>query len=174
MAFYVSLTWLPAILEHEGYSEAAAGGLQALMNAMQLVPALLLPVIAARLWDQRPVLVVLVAIAAAGFLGLMLAPGLAVLWVAVIGVGQGGSLGLSLVLPVLRGAGAAAVAALTALTLSVGYLLCAVGPPLVGLAHDLSGGWTLPLALLVAITVAEVVPGWAAARAWTVGVPDRV
>ena len=172
MAFYCGLTWLPSILLPEGYGEAAAGGLQALANAMQVAPALAVPVVAARLENQRALLLALVATAAAGLLGLLAAPGAAALWVVLIGLGQGGSLGLGLVLPVLRGAGAAAVAALTALTLSAGYLLCAIGPTLVGAAHDASGGWTLPLLLIVAITLAELGPGWRAAAAWTIGERD--
>jgi hypothetical protein len=30
----------------------------------------------------------------------------------------------------------------------------------------------LPLALMIGITLAELVPGWAAARAWTIGERD--
>lgn len=172
MSFYCGLAWLPTILEQEGYSEAAAGSLLALTNAVQFAPALLVPVVAVRRHNQRSLLVLLVALATAGFGGLLLAPGAAVVWMLVLGVGQGGSLGLSLVLPALRGAGPAAVAALTALSLSVGYLVAAAGPTLVGFAHDLSGGWTLPLALMLGITLAELVPGWAAARAWTIGDGD--
>ena len=172
MAFYCGLTWLPTILQHEGYSEAAAGSLLALVSAVQLAPAMLVPVVASRLRDQRPTLLVVVAIAAAGFLGLLLAPGAAAVWMVIIGLGQGGSLGLGLILPVLRGAGAAAVAALTALTLSAGYLLASVGPTLLGLARDVSGGWTVPLIALIAITLAELVPGWKATSDWTIGDRD--
>jgi CP family cyanate transporter-like MFS transporter len=89
-----------------------------------------------------------------------------------IGLGQGGSLGLALILPVLRGAGAVAVAALTALTLSAGYLLASVGPTLLGLARDVSGGWTVPLVVLIAITLAELVPGWKATSDWRIGDGD--
>jgi len=172
MAFYCGLTWLPTILQHEGYSEAAAGSLLALVSAVQLAPAMLVPVVASRLRDQRPTLLVVVAISAAGFLGLLLAPETAAVWMVVIGLGQGGSLGLGLILPVLRGAGAAAVAALTALTLSAGYLLASVGPTLLGLARDVSGGWTVPLIALIAITLAELVPGWKATSDWTIGDRD--
>jgi MFS transporter, CP family, cyanate transporter len=172
MAFYCALAWLPTILEEDGYSESAAGLLQALTNGVQFAPALLVPVLAARRSDQRPILVVLVALAAAGVAGVLVAPGAAIAWMVVLGVGQGGSLGLALYLPVLRGAGAGAVAALTALSLSAGYLLASVGPALVGLAHDLSGGWTLPLLLMLAITLAELVPGWTAARPWAIGEED--
>jgi len=172
MAFYCGLAWLPTILEQEGYGESEAGSLLALTNAIQFAPALLVPVVAARRHDQRSLLVVLVALATAGFGGLLLAPGAAVVWMLVLGVGQGGSLGLALVLPVLRGAGPAAVAGLTALSLSAGYLVAAAGPTLVGLAHDLSGAWTLPVVLMIGITVAELVPGWTAARAWTIGAAE--
>jgi MFS transporter, CP family, cyanate transporter len=172
MSFYCGLAWLPTILEEEGYSESAAGWLLALTNAIQFAPALLVPVVAARRRDQRAVLFVLVALASAGFGGLLVAPGAAVVWMLVLGVGQGGSLGLALILPVLRGAGAAAVAALTALSLSAGYLVAAVGPTLVGLAHDVSGSWALPLLLMVGITLAELVPGWSAARPWMIGEAD--
>jgi CP family cyanate transporter-like MFS transporter len=173
MSFYCGLAWLPAILQHEGYSESAAGSLLALTNAIQFAPALFVPVLAVRQHDQRSLLVVLVGLATAGFVGLLVAPDAAVVWMVVLGVGQGGSLGLSLVLPVLRGAGAAAVAGLTALSLSVGYLIAAVGPTLVGVAHDLTGEWTLPLLLMIGITLAELLPGWPASRAWTVGEVDR-
>ena len=172
MAFYCGLTWLPSILQDDGYSEAAAGSLQALGNLFQVAPALLVPVLASRLRNQRPVLLGLVTIASAGFLGLLLAPDAAVLWMMLIGVGQGGSLGLALIIPVLRGAGATAVAALTALSLSAGYLLASVGPTLLGLSRDLSGGWTLPLVLLIALTLVELVPGWKATASWTIGDRD--
>jgi CP family cyanate transporter-like MFS transporter len=171
-AFYCGLTWLPTILEHEGYGEEAGGGLLALTNAIQLAPAMLVPMIAARRRNQRAVLVACALIGAAGLAGLLVAPGAAPLWVVVLGIGQGGSLGLALMLPFLRGANAAAVASLMALSLSAGYLLSATGPTLVGLAHDLSGGWTLPLLLMIGLTLAEVVPGWRAAGAWTVGEAD--
>jgi CP family cyanate transporter-like MFS transporter len=172
MAFYCGLTWLPTILQDEGYSKAAAGSLQALGSALQLVPALLVPVVASRLRNQRPTLVVVVGVTAAGFLGLLLAPGAAAAWMILIGLGQGGSLGLALILPVLRGAGAAAVATLTALTLSAGYLIASVGPTLIGLARDVSGGWTVPLVALIAITLAELQPGWKAAGDWKIGDRD--
>jgi CP family cyanate transporter-like MFS transporter len=172
MAFYCGLTWLPSILQHEGYSEATAGSLLALVSALQLAPAMLAPIVATRLRNQRPMLLVVVAIAAAGFIGLLLAPEAAAVWMIVIGLGQGGSLGLGLILPVLRGAGAAAVAALTALTLSAGYLLASVGPTLLGLARDVSGGWTVPLIALIAITLAQLVPGWEATASWTIGDED--
>jgi CP family cyanate transporter-like MFS transporter len=47
---------------------------------------------------------------------------------------------------------------------SVGYLLAAGGPALFGLPHDLTGGWTVPLAGLVAVAAALVPAGLGAGR----------
>ena len=43
---------------------------------------------------------------------------------------------------------------------SVGYLIGTMGPFGLGLAHSLSGGWTLPLILLVAVAAAQAVLAW--------------
>ena len=51
----------------------------------------------------------------------------------------------------LRARTPAGTAALSGFTQSTGYLIAGVGPFGIGLLHDLSGGWTVPLiALLVA------------------------
>jgi len=168
MAFYAGLTWLPTILEDAGYSEGAAGGLQALANGIQFLPAFFVPVLAARRRDQRGIMAAMVSVAVVALVGLLLAPGVAAVWIVLLGLAQGASLGLALMLPFLRGGSAQAVAALTAMALSVGYLVAAIGPALLGVAHDVSGGWNVPLLLLIAITAAELPAGLPGARAWTV------
>ena len=67
--------------------------------------------------------------------------------------------GSALILPMLRGGDAPTVASLTAMALCVGYLVAATGPWLLGAVHDASGDWTVPLVVLIAITLAELVPG---------------
>ena len=86
-----------------------------------------------------------------------------------IGLGQGGALGLGLVLPALRAAGPGAVASLTAMTLLLGYVVAAAGPSLLGTVHDLSGDWTAPLYVLLAITLLQLPPGLAASLDRRVG-----
>jgi len=169
MAFYTGLTWLPSVLESHGYGEGAAGALLALASGVQVVPAFLVPVLAGRRESQAGILVALALLGLAAIAGLIAAPGAAFLWMTLLGIAQGGALGLALVLPVLRGATGPAVAALTAMALSVGYLFASVGPFLAGVAHDATGGWTLPLLFMAAITSAEIVVGLPACRNWSVG-----
>jgi MFS transporter, CP family, cyanate transporter len=164
MAFYIGLSWLPSILADAGYAEATAGFLQALSSVVQLAPAFLVPVLATRMGSQEPILAAIVALSSLAVIGLMLADGVAALWMVVLGLGQGGALGLALILPVLRGGEPRSVATLTAMTLSVGYLAAALGPWLAGVLHDVTGGWSATLVLLLAVTVLQGVPGLPAAR----------
>jgi MFS transporter, CP family, cyanate transporter len=164
MAFYAGLAWLPEILQDRGWSDEEAGALQALSSLVSIAPAFLVPVVATRRRGQTALLAAIVAIAAAGVLGLLATPGAAPLWVLLVGLGQGGALGLGLILPVLRGADPASVSSLTAMTLCVGYLMASVGPWLLGAVHDIAGGWDAALGVLLAMTLLELVPGLPATR----------
>jgi CP family cyanate transporter-like MFS transporter len=168
MAFYASLSWIPSILEDAGWSSEAAGALLALGSLCGLVPAFLVPMAAARTRHQVWLLLAIVLIPAAGFLGVFAAPGAAPLWMVMVGVGQSGALGLALALPLQRGGDAPTVASLTAMALSVGYLVAATGPWLLGAVRDWAGSWDTPLVVLIAITLAELLPGIPAARARTI------
>jgi MFS transporter, CP family, cyanate transporter len=168
MAFYASLSWIPSILEDGGWSSEAAGGLLAFGALCGLVPAFLVPVIAARSRDQLRLLLAIVLLPSAGLAGVLVVPDLAPLWMVLIGFGQSGALGLALALPLQRGGDAPTVASLTAMALCVGYLVAAAGPWLLGAVHDASGDWTVPLVVLIAITLAELIPGLPAARPRTI------
>lgn len=168
MAFYAGLTWLPAILQAHGWSPSSAGWLQALSSLVSVLPAFTVPLLAGRSAGQRPLLAAVAATAGLGVGGLLVAPGAAPAWMVLLGLGQGGSLGLGLILPVLRARRPEVVASLTAMTLSVGYVIAAIGPWVMGAAHDAAGGWTAGLLVLLGVTILQVVPGAAAARAGSV------
>jgi CP family cyanate transporter-like MFS transporter len=54
-----------------------------------------------------------------------------------------------------------------------GYLLAAVGPFLFGVLRDATQAWTVPLALLFAITVCLLIAGLGAGRDAHVAAPTR-
>ncbi len=173
MAFYIGLSWLPSILADAGYSDRSAGFLQALSALVQLPPAFLVPVLASRRRSQEAILVAIVATSAVPVLGLLVAEDAAVLWMILLGLGQGGALGLALILPVLRGGEPGSVATLTAMTLSIGYLGAALGPWVAGVLHDATDGWNATLAFLLAVTALQAVPGLPAARDRRLAGADR-
>jgi CP family cyanate transporter-like MFS transporter len=168
LGFYAALTWLPTVLESHGYSSGQAGTLLAVTNLVQVPPALVIPMLAARRPRQVGPLTAIVALSVLGMLGIIAAPGLAPLWLVALGLGQGGTLGLGLILPVLRGGDVRTVASLTAMMFCVGYLLAALGPWLLGAVRDASSGWSAPMAVLAAITASELLIGLPAARGGTV------
>lgn len=106
----------------------------------------------------------LVVLVGSGLLGLAAAPGGAALWVVLVGLGQGGGISLALTLMALRARDAAHTSELSGMAQSAGYLLAATGPLGLGLAHDVTGAWTLPLLLLVAAAAVQGVAVWFAGR----------
>jgi CP family cyanate transporter-like MFS transporter len=168
LGFYAVLAWLPTVYQDEGWSASAAGALLSVSVLVQMPVSLLLPVLATRACDQRVFAAGTAVATAGGLLGIVLAPGGAWLWAVLLGIGQGGSFALALTLFVLRSATTAGAARLSALAQTVGYLVAAAGPLLLGLLHDVSGGWDVPLLWLLALTGGQLVAGILATRARTV------
>ena len=156
MAFFSTISWLPEILVADGISEGYAGTLSGITQLIQIAPAFAIPVLAARRASQTDLLLIIVGTGLIGLLGVELAPDAALLWMVFLGIGQGGALGLALILPVLRGRDAGQVASMTAMMMGVGYLIAACGPALVGAVFDATGDWTLPIVVLLAMTAVQL------------------
>lgn len=170
MMAYVVFGWLPSMVQSRGLSAEAAGALLAVQTAVQAAGALTVPVLCRRLRDQRTIAVVLAALTAVGFTGVLLAPGTALVWASavVLGIAQGAIFGLALTLFGLRAPDSETTAALSGMAQGAGYLIAAAGPLLIGVVHGATGGWTIPLVLLVAGCAAEIALGAAAGRARSV------
>jgi MFS transporter, CP family, cyanate transporter len=165
LAYYVTLAWLPEILIEEGMSAGRAGWMLALAQAVAIVTMFLAPVLAGRRPSQRGVVVASVGLSCAGTLGLLVSGSAgSILWVVLLGLGQGACFSLALTFFALRAPDSQHAAALSGMAQSVGYLLAAGGPFLFGVLRDATHAWTVPLALLFAITVCLLLAGLGAAR----------
>jgi CP family cyanate transporter-like MFS transporter len=171
LGYYVVLTWLPQILQEEvGVSAAQAGWLLALAQVVVIPAMFLAPVLADIRPSQYSVVVVAVTLTGAGTLGLLVASSTATaLWIVLLGLGQGACFSLALTFFALRAPDSEHAAALSGMAQSVGYLLAAGGPFLFGLLRDVTHAWTVPLTLLVAVTVCLLITGLGAARDAYVG-----
>ena len=105
--------------------------------------------------------------------GLLAAPVAAALWVFLFAVGQGAAFSLALTVIILRAPDSKQAAELSGMAQAIGYVLAAIGPVAIGALHDWSGGWDVPLAVLLALTAPLATAGVAAGRARTVR-PSRV
>ncbi|MEV6211443.1 MFS transporter [Kitasatospora sp. NPDC051914] len=166
---YSLVAWMPTVLADHGMDRGEAGLVFAFSNLVQVAGAFLVPLIAGRMTRQRALAVTMAGLNAAGIAVLLLAP-VSGAWgaAAVLGVAQGGSLGLALAFIVLRTDSAAGAAGLSGMSQAVGYLVAAAGPVGAGALRQLTGGWTVPLALLLVLAAAAGAAGWGAGRNTTV------
>jgi CP family cyanate transporter-like MFS transporter len=135
------------------------------MGVGNLATSLIVPELAHRSPGQRALVVPSLIGTAAGLAGSVWAPlGTAPLWVLVLGVSQGSTLGLAIFFMVARAPDSGVAASLSAFAQSAGYLLASAGPLEVGLLHGATGGWDIPVALLLVLAAAELAVGVLAAR----------
>ncbi|MCO7516265.1 cyanate transporter [Pseudomonas guariconensis] len=146
---YTSMVaWLPAYhLEHGGTAQGG-GELVGLMTIFQVAGALGLPLLLRRLADRRPGLWLALSIQLGGFLGLLLAPTLAMgVWVAMIGLGLGACFSLSLTLTLEHLRTPAEAGSLAAFVQGIGFIITGIVPYITGWLRDTSGdfqaSWTL-------------------------------
>ncbi|MFE5511931.1 MFS transporter [Streptomyces sp. NPDC056529] len=166
---YVLIAWMPTILVDHGVDRSTAGVIFAFNNLVQVAGAFVVPLLAGRMRSQRPLIVLVTTLVAAGYAGLMVAPveG-AWLWSALLGVGQGGAVGLALTLIVLRSGEAVTAAGLSGMSQTVGYLLAAAGPLAAGTLHQATGSWTPPICAVLGVCATALAVGLLAARNRTV------
>ncbi|MEV4012568.1 MFS transporter [Nonomuraea angiospora] len=178
LGFYVVVTWLPQVFQDHGMSAATAGWLLFLFQAVAVLTSLAVP--GALRWarDQRALATICSAVMLLGYAGLFVAPGLALLWSVVLGLGGGACLVLALAFISLRAQDASVAGALSAMAQSIGYLLAAVGPVVFGLLHTVSSGWQAPIMLMCVAaagqTIVALVAGGGTVRSAAGPVPDRV
>ncbi|MFE9102744.1 CynX/NimT family MFS transporter [Actinomadura geliboluensis] len=169
---YVVLGWLPTICQDRGMDEAAAGYVLALTSGVQAIGSLAVPVLARRTRDQRPLVVATAVLALVGFAGTTWAPiGSVWGWAVVLGFGQGLGFATALSFIGLRAHDAQVAAQLSGMAQGVGYVIAALGPLALGALHDATGGWSVPMAGVLAVCAGMAVPGVAAGRLRTVGAP---
>lgn len=155
---YTSFAWLPRILvDVAGVTPATAGALLSLFAAMGFPSSLLVPVLVVRANATRALFAVAVITGLAGVGGLLLAPaGAPLLWVALLGVAAL-LFPLVLVLLGLKARTHEGAVALSGFVQSVGYAIVALFPFGIGILHDATGSWTLPL-IVLAVVIAAAVP----------------
>jgi len=162
---YATFAWLPQILvDIVGSTPGEAGSLLAVYAIAGLPASIVAPILVNRLRSPAGVILAGVLFFAAGYLGLLIAPApLTVLWVVLIGLGPI-LFPVCLVLINLRTRTHTGSVALSGFAQGIGYTIGALGPLLVGVLHDASGGWTLPLSFLFLTSFVAIVGAVVLAR----------
>ena len=153
--FYSSLAWLAPSFTARGWDPTHAGYLLSAFTAAQLVSGLLGPALTDRISDHRLLLLAASVLGLAGQVGLWLAPASAPWgWAIVLGLGQGASFAIGLVLMVDYARTPSASARLAGMAFFVSYTLASFGPATLGAVRDATGGFTavwMTLSLLMVV-----------------------
>ena len=165
LSYYATLSWFPTMFRDHGIGAAAAGNLLALMNVGNAMTGLLVPVLAHRARDQRPIAAAAVALIVVGLAGSAFTRGGAVVaFVALLGLGQGSAFSLAVFLFAARAADSHTAASLSGFAQGIGYLIASAGPLLLGYLHAVTGGWTVPVCALLVVAVGQLAAGLLASR----------
>lgn len=165
-AFYVTITWLPEILHDKGMSISMAGWMLSFMIFIGLPATFFAPILADRLPDQKAIAIAIGIFYFLGYGGLLVGGGIILMtfWIVCIGIALGASVSLALSYLGLRAANSRQAAELSGMAQSIGYLLAALGPILIGALFDFTHSWTLPLYTLLVAGVIMTIVGIGAGR----------
>ncbi|WP_031477239.1 CynX/NimT family MFS transporter [Streptomyces bicolor] len=167
-AAYITMGWMAQIFRDAGVPASTAGLLLAVTMVMGVPLAFVIPRVATRLPHQGPIVIALGVCGLAGYAGLYFAPAAgAWAWALLLGVSNC-AFPLALTMVGMRARTGAGVAQLSAFAQSTGYLLSIPGPLLVGVLYQHSGGWGLPIALMTALMIPQMLVGVLAGRNRTV------
>lgn len=156
--FYSTLAWLsPTYVDH-GWDATDAGLLLSVFTGAQLVSGLVGPTLTDRVGDWRVVLLAVGVCGLAGQAGIWAAPEAAPwLWAVLLGIAQGASFAIGLVLLVRYAVSPAAAARFTAMAFLLSYTVASMGPTTMGAVRDLTGDYStiwLVLACLMFVQLA--------------------
>ena len=161
---YVIFGWFAKLYRDAGFSASTAGLLLGVATGISIPLSFVIPSLTARVADQRVLLTAVMACYPVAYVGLLVAPvDGAWVWAVTAGIGTT-TFPLILTLIGLRARTPVGTAALSGFTQSVGYLLSAIGPFGVGVLHDATHGWTVPLWALIAVCVPQYLVGLRACR----------
>ncbi|MDD3167885.1 MAG: MFS transporter [Eubacteriales bacterium] len=164
--FYSLTAWIPSILQSNGMTPETAGYMALWFQLIGIPASFLVPILAARVKNQRTIVA---GACAAYFLGitmLILLHSTLEVVIALLFLSSGGAAAFSwsMVMLSLKTRDAQQAIALSGMAQSVGYSLAAVGPTLCGVLFDFTGTWSPVLGLFLGITFAMAATGILASK----------
>jgi CP family cyanate transporter-like MFS transporter len=161
---YIITSWLSQIVVDAGADLKTGGYAVGVFAALGIPLSAAVPSLLVRQSRLPVVVVVLGGFYLAGYAGLLANPaGGMWLWAALMGIGSG-TFPLALTLIALRARTSEGVAALSAFTQCMGYLIASLGPIAIGGLHDLTHGWTVPIVTLMVWAAVMILVGLQVAK----------
>ncbi len=164
--FFSLITWLPSMIVAKGMTTEFATNLTFALMLFTIPTSILTPILCSKMKSQSALIA---GIAAAYVVGLSLfiiaeSHALLICSVIIISLTIGGCISSALLFFTLRSANTKRTTELSGLAQSVGYLMGALGPLLVGFMYDQFHSWKEALLTLIALAILMILSGSMAGR----------
>ncbi|PTI82449.1 MFS transporter [Staphylococcus xylosus] len=165
MVFYTVVAWVPSIFVDRGLDPSTAGYLLMLNQFSQVPMTFTFPIIASKLKDQRILVVIITVLFLVGF-SLFFTQSLVLLIIGIIiaGLAMGACFSLCMTFFSIRARTSDGSISLSGFGQSVGYLIAAVGPFLIGYLHDATESWDSGIIALIVMSALFFIFGYPAAK----------
>lgn len=164
--FYITISWLPEILVDYGVDVGTAGWMLSIAQLIGVPFSFIVPVVAGKFKSQRGIVLVLGLFGVGAYAGLLFGSSYITMVISIIALGipLGGNFALALALLGMRARNAEQAADLSGMAQSLGYVLAAIGPLLIGYLFDVTQMWSIPVVALIIISVLYILFGLGAGR----------
>ncbi|ACQ78315.1 major facilitator superfamily MFS_1 [Beutenbergia cavernae DSM 12333] len=154
-SFYGVTAWLPTLLRDTvGIPADSAGGAAAVFQVFAIVGGVGVPLALARRASIRAVALTMSAFWLTLPIGLLLRPESWAWWASIAGISQGGMFAVIFTLVAWRAPSQSASRRTSATVQTIGYSVAALAPPLLGVVHTGTDGWTAPLVVVLCALLA--------------------
>ena len=146
MLYYGTATWLPTILVSKGFTLSYAGFAVAITGLIGSVIGIVVPHYSSKLRDLKILLTLVGAVVTLSVVAIILDHGWRLtIWLLIINIGLSITFPLSLLLNVTRSVEAGETRSLSIMAQSIGYLMAAFSPGIVGAIFDATLNWNIAL-----------------------------
>lgn len=160
LMFYCFAAWLPAIVVEKGGTAELGGvigtiAMIAQLPATLLLPSLLRAIPSKRFWITVLTLSIMIGLSLLSFTNVT-----PIISSICLGIGSGGLVSLTLLLPIDKASSPMEASSWSAMTQAIGYMIGAVGPFIIGYLHDYLGSFIPTLYLLIFLGFIVILLGW--------------
>ncbi|MDO4909979.1 MAG: MFS transporter [Corynebacterium sp.] len=163
MQAYVQMGWLPQIARDKGVSATQAGYMLGVLQTVIIIGAFVAPVILGRFRNPGPIACIFALTTIPAYAGILWLPSAMWLWIILL-IFSNLCFPIALSLIGTSGRTVESTANLSALVQGIGYVLAGCGPLAVGVLHSWSGGWTVPVVVMMLMAIPFAYAGLRAAQ----------
>ncbi|WP_341637045.1 MFS transporter [Staphylococcus casei] len=160
LMFYCFAAWLPAIVVEKGGTTELGGVVGTIAMIAQLPATLLLPSLLRAVPSKRFWIIILTLSIMIGLSLLSFTNVTPIISSICLGIGSGGLVSLTLLLPIDKASSPMEASSWSAMTQAIGYMIGAIGPFIIGFLHDYLGSFIPTLYLLIFLGFIVILLGW--------------